>query len=83
MRQRPTVSKRTFIATAFAILLLPQMASAATVTVAWDRNPEPDIAGYRISYGTVSGVYTNTVDVGNRLELLPGRRDELCAIVSL
>jgi hypothetical protein len=68
MRQRPTLSKRTFIATAFAILLLPQMASAATVTIAWDRNPEPDIAGYRISYGTVSGVYTNTVDVGNRLD---------------
>jgi hypothetical protein len=68
MRQRTTLSKRTFIATAFAILLLPRMASAATVTIAWDRNPEPDIAGYRISYGTVSGAYTNTVDVGNRLE---------------
>jgi fibronectin type III domain protein len=68
MRQRPTLSKRTFIATAFAILLLSRMVSAATLTIAWDRNPEPDIAGYRISYGTVSGAYTNTVDVGNRLE---------------
>jgi hypothetical protein len=38
------------------------------VTIAWDRNPESDIAGYRISYGTVSGAYTTTVDVGNRLD---------------
>jgi hypothetical protein len=63
------MSRRTLFATALsAILLLPQMAAAATVTIAWDRNPEPDIAGYRISYGIVSGAYTNTVDVGNRLE---------------
>jgi Fibronectin type III domain len=69
MRQRTTMSRRTFLATTLsAILLLPQMAAAATVTIAWDRNPEPDIAGYRISYGIVSGAYTNTVDVGNRLE---------------
>jgi hypothetical protein len=38
---------------------------AATLTLAWDRNPEPDIAGYVISYGTSSGSYTTSVDVGN------------------
>jgi regulation of enolase protein 1 (concanavalin A-like superfamily) len=38
---------------------------AATVTLAWDSNPEPDIAGYVISYGTQSGTYTTSVDVGN------------------
>ena len=38
---------------------------AATLTLAWDRNPEPDIAGYVVSYGTRSGSHTASVDVGN------------------
>ena len=37
----------------------------ASVRLAWDANPEPDIAGYRLSYGTSSGQYTTTIDVGN------------------
>ena len=35
------------------------------VTATWNANPEPDIAGYKLSYGTSSGNYTTTVDVGN------------------
>ncbi|MEJ6906657.1 putative Ig domain-containing protein, partial [Bradyrhizobium japonicum] len=27
-------------------------------------NNEPDLAGYKLSYGTQSGVYTTTIDVG-------------------
>jgi hypothetical protein len=38
---------------------------AATVTAAWNANPESNIAGYQLSYGTQTGVYTTTVDVGN------------------
>ncbi len=38
---------------------------AATVTATWNANPESDIAGYKLSYGTQTGVYTTTVDVGN------------------
>src|SRR5882672_2621066 len=38
---------------------------ATTVTALWDPNPETDIAGYKLSYGTVSGIYTTIVDVGN------------------
>jgi hypothetical protein len=40
-------------------------AEAAIVTLAWDPNPEPDIAGYVLSYGTTSGQYTQTIDLGN------------------
>jgi fibronectin type 3 domain-containing protein len=34
------------------------------VTLAWDANPEPDIAGYILHYGRSSGSYTETMDVG-------------------
>jgi hypothetical protein len=33
-------------------------------TIAWDANPEPDVAGYLVLYGPQPGFYTNTVDVG-------------------
>jgi hypothetical protein len=33
------------------------------VTLAWDANTEPDLAGYRVHYGTASGSYTTVVDV--------------------
>lgn len=35
------------------------------MTLAWDANTEPDVSGYLLSYGTTSGVYTTTIDVGN------------------
>jgi Cadherin-like beta sandwich domain/Fibronectin type III domain len=38
---------------------------ASALTIAWNPNPEADIAGYRVHYGTVSGTYTTTLDAGN------------------
>ena len=41
---------------------------ANTVNVLWDANPQNSLSGvigYTIFYGTESGVYTNSVDVGN------------------
>ena len=35
------------------------------LTLVWDRNPEPDIAGYKVYYGRVSGDYTQLVTVTN------------------
>jgi hypothetical protein len=35
------------------------------VTIAWDKNLESDIAGYKMHYGTTSGSYDYSVDVGN------------------
>jgi hypothetical protein len=40
-------------------------AEAATVSLSWDPNPESDIGGYLLSYGTAPSQYTSTVDVGN------------------
>jgi hypothetical protein len=45
----------------------PAMPVAGTgsgvVTLAWDANTEPDLAGYKIYYGTASRDYTHTVKV--------------------
>jgi hypothetical protein len=35
------------------------------ITIAWDPNKEPELAGYRIYYGTASGSYKSCVDIGN------------------
>src|SRR5438445_108665 len=45
--------------------LAPALSSAAQVTLAWDPNTEPDLAGYKVYYGTSSGSYQFSVDVGN------------------
>ncbi|MGH9309326.1 MAG: fibronectin type III domain-containing protein [Vicinamibacterales bacterium] len=44
------------------------VAQAATLRLAWDRNPETDVTGYRVRYGTSSRSYTVTIDVGNRTD---------------
>jgi hypothetical protein len=53
-------------------------AAADIVTATWATNPEPDIAGYRLSYGTAPAQYTTTIDVGNvtsqQVTLNPGAR---------
>ena len=38
---------------------------SAQVTLAWNPNTEKDLAGYKIYYGTSSGNYDASVDVGN------------------
>ena len=41
-------------------------AQAASVTLSWERNQEPDIAGYKIYYGTASRSYQNSITVNDR-----------------
>jgi hypothetical protein len=47
------------------LLLVAAPAFAGSVTVTWDRNTEPDVVGYRVFWGTQSGVYTFNQAVGN------------------
>ncbi len=35
------------------------------ITLAWDANPEPTVAGYKVYSGTSSRTYSGNVDVGN------------------
>src|SRR2546426_667928 len=69
-----------FVACVLTVLcsLAPALSSAAQVTLAWDANTEPDLAGYKLYYGNSSGSYQFSVDVGNvtsytRSGLLDGR----------
>jgi PKD domain/Purple acid Phosphatase, N-terminal domain/Fibronectin type III domain len=39
-------------------------AEAGTISVAWDALSHPNLVGYRVFYGTTSGTYSQTVDVG-------------------
>ena len=34
-------------------------------TLSWERPPDATVVGYRISYGTQSGVYATVIDAGN------------------
>jgi len=64
----PKTIPRRIAAAAAALLGLVSGAFAANeaaVTLAWNANPEPNVAGYRLQYGTVSGVYPNSIDAGN------------------
>ena len=40
-------------------------ALAASVVIAWDRNPETDVAGYVVHWGRQSNVYSSHQQVGN------------------
>src|SRR5690348_15628460 len=55
-----------FIGTPVLLLAgVPAAAFAHRVTLNWDRNAAPDVAGYRLRYGTSSRNYTQIKDVGN------------------
>ena len=55
-----------FLTLTLALILVPTVAYAlADVTLAWDANSEPEVTGYKLYYGTTSGVYSDSVDVGN------------------
>ncbi|MES2360069.1 MAG: fibronectin type III domain-containing protein [Gemmatimonadota bacterium] len=49
------------------LLLLAAPLRAQTATASWNQNPEPDVIGYKLSFGTVSHAYTTVVDVPGRV----------------
>ena len=68
----PTVAGHTqFSRLWFISMIYPENVSvsqnAGTITLTWDSLAplESSLVGYKVKYGTTSGVYTTTVDVGN------------------
>lgn len=51
--------------TVVLLLLSTVSASAGQVTLAWDPNTEPDLAGYKVHVGNATRTYTSTIDAGN------------------
>jgi len=48
-----------------ALCMIPlSTANAASVALEWDPNSEPELAGYKIYWGTSSGNFTSSKDVG-------------------
>jgi len=48
------------------LILLPSVVSAGTIKLAWDPVGDPDLSGYKVYYGTSSGVYTNSTPTGSQ-----------------
>ncbi len=46
--------------------LLPSAVHSAQITLAWDASADPNIAGYKVYYGSASGSYSAAVDVGGQ-----------------
>jgi hypothetical protein len=56
--------KKLFLALIF-LFLFSVPAWAADIEVKWKPNNEPDLAGYKVYYGTAHRVYGTPIDVGN------------------
>lgn len=59
---QPQLKLPTIILALAMVVVTAAGVRAATAT--WDPNTEPDLAGYKLSYGTQSGVHTVVLDVG-------------------
>ena len=66
-RREPTVSilRRIFLVALACLLMTVAPAAAERITLAWDANPEPDIAGYIVEYGPSTAPFSLSADVGN------------------
>ena len=69
-----------YIATVFCVISVGVIgvAIASEVTFVWDANVESDLAGYKIHYGTATGVYTQVIDIGS--EEAAAGRNPACSV---
>jgi hypothetical protein len=52
-----------------ALLLFSSQPFAASVNLAWDASPSPNVGGYIVSYGPSSGKYSSNIDAGSKTAL--------------
>jgi hypothetical protein len=76
--RRPVAFSRHILSLLIVIFLaIPAISQAASATITWKRNQEPDIAGYRIYYGTQDGRYTNSLTIADSANDLMERSYEV------
>jgi hypothetical protein len=49
-----------------------EAATAGTITLSWVANPDTNVVGYKVFYGTTSQVYTTNIVAGNVTNLIVG-----------
>lgn len=54
-----------FVLLTLIALIRAKESEAGSVTLQWDANTEPELQGYIIHYGSSSGNYSTSIDVGN------------------
>lgn len=59
------MKKKLFLMILIFVLGFFVVSFAAEITFKWDPNSEPDLAGYKIYWGTATRDYSKNVDVGN------------------
>src|SRR5688572_27563906 len=64
-KTRKLCSHRRFLCTAALFCCVVAAQAQSRVTLAWDRNSETNITGYKLYSGTVTRVYTDVINVGN------------------
>jgi polysaccharide export outer membrane protein len=60
------MKKTLFFLVFFAVLLTINISLAAEIRFAWDASNDPNVVGYKVYYGTSSGVYGSPIDVGKK-----------------
>ena len=54
-----------YAALVLLLVIVPASAFARPITIVWDPNPGPEAVRYVLYYGTQSGLYTDSVEVGS------------------
>lgn len=57
--------KHRFIMIWIGVLISAALGQPRSITLVWSANPEEDLLGYRLHYGTSSRQYTGHMDIGN------------------
>jgi Fibronectin type III domain len=65
MACRTTENRRAEITCRPSVVSPSTAGESGAITIGWDPNKEPGLAGYRVYYGTSAGSYKSCVDVGN------------------
>jgi hypothetical protein len=58
------------VLSSFVLSAASHAVDAPPVSLAWNANPESNIAGYKVHFGTQSGTYSSVVDVGKTTQAL-------------